>query len=504
MAKVCLCLTGNSIDENLRVIEKYRGVIDMVELRADYLSSDERYNIRKFPELAGLPTILTVRRPADGGHWDEGEGARVVLIAKGLAFADSDPRKNFAYIDLESDVKVPSIEEAARTFGTRIIRSFHDMHGMPENLAAVLRSLPHHPDEIAKVAVRPHGLAESLELLKLSEIPIKNERIVVGMGESGLWTRILTERLESLLTFTSAIKTSGIVAAPGQIDPFDLRDAYNFNKIDAGTTFYAILGSRLPDLAFATRVNQNFAAQGKNAVAIPLATDNLRDFFPIADALHLAGAIMGSPFRYEAVKCCNELDSISKRSGLVTAIRRSENSWKGADIDSLSFAAAMRDFMPSGPGRRIACVFGSGAQARSAVTALNELGYKCLVTDRAALVGESVPSGQAAPPKALRFKKLRALFSRNNWIDGSGISLRRLERLRPLIVKMSSGEGSRDSEELSARYSFSGKERVTDLSPSPSHFLERAKKAGCATMDNRPFLEKKTVLLHKFLCGGAL
>jgi 3-dehydroquinate dehydratase/shikimate dehydrogenase len=503
MAKVCLCLTGSTIEENLRVIEKYREVIDMVELRVDFLSSEERYHIRKFPELAGLPAVLTVRRPADGGHWDEGEGARVVLIAKGLAFADSDPRKNFAYIDLESDVKVPSIEEAARTFGTRIIRSFHDMHGMPENCAAVLRSLPHHPDEIAKIAVRPRGLAESLELLKLSELPIKNERIVLGMGESGLWTRILTERLESLLTFTSAIRLSGIVAAPGQIDPFDLREAYNFNKIDAGTTIYAILGSRLPDISFAARVNQNFAAQGKNAVAIPLATDNLRDFFPIADALHLAGAIMGSPFRYEAVKSCQALEGVSRKSGLVTAIRRCENGWMGADIDSLSFAAAMREFMPAGPGRKRACVFGSGAQARSTVAALNELGYKCLVTDRAALVGGTAPAGQAAPTQGKYIKKMGAIFSRNHWIDGSGISLRRLERLRPLIVKMSGAEGTRDSEELSARYGFSGRERVADLSPGPSHFLERAKKAGCATMDNKPFMEKKIALLHKFLYGGA-
>ena len=32
----------------------------MVELRVDHLANDERLYVRKFPELAGLPCILTI------------------------------------------------------------------------------------------------------------------------------------------------------------------------------------------------------------------------------------------------------------------------------------------------------------------------------------------------------------------------------------------------------------------------------------------------------------
>ena len=78
------------------VLDKYRRWVDVAELRVDYLEPDERFHIRSFPQLAGIPTILTVRRKVDGGRFVEGEGSRIVLLASGLAFADTEKRKNFA------------------------------------------------------------------------------------------------------------------------------------------------------------------------------------------------------------------------------------------------------------------------------------------------------------------------------------------------------------------------------------------------------------------------
>ena len=70
---VCLCLTGKTIDEDVRIAEEYIRYIDMVELRADCLEEDERLNIRDFPSLVKVPCLLTIRRVADGGKYEEGE-----------------------------------------------------------------------------------------------------------------------------------------------------------------------------------------------------------------------------------------------------------------------------------------------------------------------------------------------------------------------------------------------------------------------------------------------
>ena len=85
----------------------------MVELRADFLDPQELLHIRAFPNLAHIPVILTIRRFLDGGAFKGGEGSRITLFARGLAFADTDPMNNFAYLDLESDVQAPSLEEAS-------------------------------------------------------------------------------------------------------------------------------------------------------------------------------------------------------------------------------------------------------------------------------------------------------------------------------------------------------------------------------------------------------
>jgi 3-dehydroquinate dehydratase/shikimate dehydrogenase len=105
--------------------------VDLAELRADCLEPSEFLHIRSFPEKAGLPTILTVRRRSDGGYFEDGEGSRLVAFAKGLAFASRDRRLPFAYVDIEQDFRIPALEEAARTFGTRIIRSRHCPEGCP-------------------------------------------------------------------------------------------------------------------------------------------------------------------------------------------------------------------------------------------------------------------------------------------------------------------------------------------------------------------------------------
>ena len=86
--KICLTLTGKTIKENLELVRRYRPYVDLLELRADFLDEDESLHIRKFPELARMPCILTIRRRVDGGKYVAGEGSRTMLFARAMAFAD--------------------------------------------------------------------------------------------------------------------------------------------------------------------------------------------------------------------------------------------------------------------------------------------------------------------------------------------------------------------------------------------------------------------------------
>ena len=92
--KICLTLTGKTLQEDADFVKKYSKHIDIVELRVDHLSEDEQLNVRKFPSMINIPCILTIRRVEDGGLYNSGEFSRTALFGRALAFADQNPSKN--------------------------------------------------------------------------------------------------------------------------------------------------------------------------------------------------------------------------------------------------------------------------------------------------------------------------------------------------------------------------------------------------------------------------
>ena len=218
-SKICLCLTGKTIQEDLDLIETYRNYIDIVELRVDYLLPDERLLIRKFPELAGIPCILTIRRKNDGGLFDGAEVSRTTLFARALAYAEKDSRKNFAYIDMESDYHVSSLQDAALAFGTKIIRSYHNMTGMVSNIADMMQKMRTTGFEIPKIACMPQSLSDVTQMFKQAKTITDFEHIIIAMGPLGQATRILANKMNSCITYTSPKKENSFLSEIGQINP---------------------------------------------------------------------------------------------------------------------------------------------------------------------------------------------------------------------------------------------------------------------------------------------
>ena len=103
---ICLCLAAESIEEDLRIAEEYRGRYDLLELRVDRLSAAEAGQAGRLPARVGSPVILTLRRTREGGKFAGSEQERHALLAR---LADS----GFAYIDLEEDFDAPDLEDAS-------------------------------------------------------------------------------------------------------------------------------------------------------------------------------------------------------------------------------------------------------------------------------------------------------------------------------------------------------------------------------------------------------
>jgi 3-dehydroquinate dehydratase/shikimate dehydrogenase len=487
---VCLCLTGPTIAVDLAMLEEHRARVDMVELRVDCLDHAERFLIRSFPEKAGLPCLLTVRRKNDGGYFTDGEGVRLVMIAKALSYASSDASVNFAYVDLEDDFHMTAIEEACRTFGTRIIRSRHYPEGMPQDLDAAWASLTQEEDEIPKLAVLPRGAADLARLVTWSSTLPKRDRIIVGMGEYGFASRILATRLGSLFVYTSAGSGAIPLAAPGQTTPETFERIYRGKETGPDSALYAllggksILGSLSPELH-----NTAFRGMGKDALLVPLPTENIADALETMKCFKAIGAAITVPLK-EAVLPFLSFKSVDvQRIGACNTIFWRNGGWAGYNTDADGFERSALEFLDrlDFKGMKVTLV-GSGGAAKSVALSLFRKGAECVILNRTISTARALARkyGFAWGP-----------------LDDRSIDV--VTQYSDLIVQATSVgmDGGSRGDPL-AFYEFTGTEKVFDLiyHPAETPLLERAAVAGCNICNGYKMLRYQAAGQYRLWMGG--
>lgn len=493
MAKICLCLTGKTISKDLELVERYRPYIDVAELRVDFLNPDEWFYIRRFPSLSGIPTILTVRRKIDGGNFIEGEGARIVLLAAGLAFADTDRRRNFAYVDLEEDLNVLSLEEAARTFGTKIIRSYHNFNGVDENLEQKLRSLCRTGDEIAKISVMPHTLQDVDRLYRVADASRDMEKILIAMGPHGISTRILAERLGSHLSFTSPLAEAASdadiqVAGPGQLDPKTLVDTYRFRSLTRDTKVFGIIGYPLKATSSPDIHNAGYSRLKMDAVYIPFPVQDLSAFFVLAETLGIQGLSVTIPHKEAVIPYCFQRSADVDRIGSCNTLVRTNQGWAGYNTDARGFSDSLLNFMGK---KNLRCqrvsIIGAGGAAKAVASEVHRLKGRALILNRTLLRAKEI-----AEPLNFAWAGL----------DGRGIEL--MDRYRHIIIQTTSvGMEPNIDEDPIELYKFKGNEVVMDLiyKPEETKLLKRATRAGCKTLNGYDMLLRQAKLQFSLFTG---
>ncbi len=490
MPKICLCLTGSTLAQNLAAIEKYRDKVDMVELRADYLDPGELFHVRAFPEKAGMPSILTVRRRSDGGKFDLGEGVRLVIFAKGLAFAESEQRKNFAYVDIEYDFHIPSIQEAARTFGTRIIRSKHCMNGMPDDIDRVWRDLSARPYEIPKLAVAAKGLRDVDSVFRLFQGGDgHSERVVVSMGEYGFCTRVLAEQLGSMLVYASASGSGLDPAAPGQLEPSKLLETYRAREFSPDWNLYGILGGPAVIHSLSPRIhNAGFSKLGLRSLYLPFPADDVEPFLSLANRLDIRGFSITVPYKEKI------LPHLTRRSAEVEAIGacntaiRDGSGWVGYNTDSYGFSAAVRRFLGVESLKGVkTTIVGAGGAAKAVAYALKSLEAQACVINR----------------NMSKAKHLADAYG----FEWSGMTERAadlMERYNDLIVQTTSVglEGGTSGDPIDW-YEFSGREALyeTIYSPPETQVMRRAQAAGCRVSNGLGMLQAQAEAQFSLFSG---
>jgi len=491
---ICLTLSGKTIDEDVKLANVYRNYIDMLELRADYLEEDELLDIRRFPSLVKIPTILTIRRGIDGGQFRGGEASRTMLFARALAFADQNPVNNFAYVDFEDDFHIPSLQDAALAFGTLIIRSFHDMNNPVTDLAKRFDAMRKTGYEIPKIACMPHNLSDVTRMFKECENLTKYDHILCGMGPYGLPTRLLARKLHSYLTFVSPEEAGAEMKSLGHTDPVTLSNVYHFRSIRDTTAVYGITGFPLKHTSSPELHNTGYQDHKIDAVYIPVCAPDIDQALEFADQVGIRGYSVTVPFKETILPHLEECSRRVTEIGACNTIVRTDKGWSGYNTDAFGIEHALTDFTGSKnlKHRRIA-IIGAGGAARAVAYAVHVLGGKACIFNRTVMKAKNIAE--------------RYGFNYASLDPESGNLLGKYSDL--IIQTTSKGMGdsapaNEDNDPLWF-YEFLGTEQLFDIvyAPEITPVMARAKACGCKVSNGLPMLKYQGYKQFKLFTGVA-
>ena len=329
--RICLTLTGATIEEDLAQYASQRYFTDMVELRIDLLKKPERAKAKGFATL--LPKDVPVIYTKDIDH---------TVVSDG-----------------------------------RLINPVHDFKKPVKNLAAKCRALSGKKGVIAKVACQPKSMADVARLFKETENLVDVPHVTLAMGAQGLATRVLAARTRSLWTYCSV----GGLESIGHISPEELVRTYRFRSITRDATLFGVTGWPLKKTRSPELHNAAFADEDLDAVMIPFPAKTAREALDFMKAMGMKGLAVTIPHKQTIMPLLDRIDASAKKIGAVNTVSFENGKYVGYNTDLAGFSEALVAFAGKVRGKRVA-VLGDGGAAQAVKAALKNLGAKFEVFHR--------------------------------------------------------------------------------------------------------------------------
>ena len=375
-----LCVTvGASTTAGLRRQRDAVVGADLVELRLDGVTD---LDVAGALEGRRTPVLVTCRPRWEGGGFDGSEEERRrILEAARRAGAD--------YVDVEWRAGFDGLVRS--NHGRGIVLSMHDFGELPADLGARIAEMRETGAEVVKVAVRAAALADCARLLPLRDAA--PGLVVVAMGPCGLVTRVLPARFGSRWTY------AGARAELGQVPVERLLEEFRFRRLTARTELYGVVGRPIGHSLSPAIHNGAFEASRVDAVYLPLEAADARDFMAFAEAFGVRGASVTAPFKPAFFDLVDAADPVTRRTGVLNTLCRTERGWAGRNTDVAGFLAPL-DARGLELDQLRTAILGTGGAARAVACGLGDRGARITVygreVERARRVAALV-DGAAAP-----------------------------------------------------------------------------------------------------------
>lgn len=369
---LCLTSSKNTINEVVKEVNQYRKNIDLVELRIDLLKEEEKLKAQEFPALIDLPVILTYRRKSDGGAYTGSEKSRLKLF-KSLALS-----YKFAYVDIEEDVKTSTFDKELREKGVRIIRSYHDFEDNQKDLISKINRIANKGD-IPKIAIMTRNIFDVYQIfLAAEQLEHIKEKIIVGMSQAGIPTRLLYKKIGSLLMYCSSDEKINDL---GHLNARIMDELYRVREVNENTKIYGIIGDPVMHSLSPSIHNPGFKQIRFNAIYIPFLVDNINIFFKLAERIKIFGFSVTVPHKRSVIPFLGLINREVKLIGSCNTVIRSRNQWKGINTDYYGFLDPLKEDLDNQKIKKV-LIIGAGGAARAVVWALKSYNCKLIIVNR--------------------------------------------------------------------------------------------------------------------------
>jgi 3-dehydroquinate dehydratase/shikimate dehydrogenase len=367
MTRLCETVTGRSMADLLNARDA-AVMGDMVELRLDGVR-----HLDVGRALAGrrVPAVVTCRPMWEGGQFDGSEEERRAILSSAL-----DLGAEFVDVEwqaVEGHSTGVSLRDLVTRAPDRIVVSSHEFDGVPADLDARVRAMRSTGAGTIKVAVSVDRLSQTL---CLGPIAADGPAVVIGMGESGIASRLLAGRFGSRWTY------AGDGVAPGQLPARRMIDDYGFRRVTPSTRIFGVVSTNALHSLSPAMHNAAFEAAGLDAVYVPLQVHDFSDFLSFADAMGVEGASITIPFKLDALKAAASSDSLTQQVGAANTLRAKDGRWEATNTDVEGFVQPLGSAMGDSIAGVRASVLGAGGAARAVIVALASKGARVTVHAR--------------------------------------------------------------------------------------------------------------------------
>ncbi|WP_152050375.1 shikimate dehydrogenase [Tautonia marina] len=350
---------------------------ELVELRIDCLRSE--INLKRLLTDRRTPIVFTVRRGADGGLWRGNEEKRLLLLREAIV-------TGVEYVDLELD-----IARSIPRFGkTKRIVSYHNFRETPADLDAIADQAREANADVIKIATMAKSVGDASRILEAAaRSSEKVPTVGIAMGPLGVFTRVLGRKFGA--PFTYAGFNPERIFAPGMLQFDELHRDYGYDRINAETEIYAVIGDPIAHSLSPAVHNAAFQKLGINAVYVPLLIPNgkLKDSLDVLSWLDLKGMSVTIPHKEAILPLLRQVDGAVDRLKACNTVVIKNNVWTGHNTDYHAAMSVLEEAYGGSTSDEMSVlmdkqvlILGAGGVARTIAYGLTRRGAGVALTNR--------------------------------------------------------------------------------------------------------------------------